>query len=76
MWPNGKVEAKGQATTYGDATDVPLRAVFERPTIGGLAAMLDGTRSSVAETAEPPLVALPRSAYRVALSPDGTLSTQ
>jgi hypothetical protein len=25
VWPNGKVEAKGQATTYGDATTVPLR---------------------------------------------------
>ena len=25
VWPNGKVEAKGQATTYGDATNVPLR---------------------------------------------------
>ena len=53
--------------------EIPLRSLFEAPTIAGLAAVIEEARNSGAELQLPVIVPLSRQSHRVSMSPPGTL---
>ena len=55
--------------------EIPLRSLFEKPTIAGLAAVIEEARNSGAERQLPVIVPLSRQSHRVSMSPTGTLES-
>ena len=53
--------------------EIPLRSLFETPTIAGLAAVIKQAKDSGVEVQPPVIVPLSRQSHRVSMSPTGTL---